>query len=168
MSIKAGALFVGGLFAAAVGTLLATVLDDDSNDEVINKKNGQGGNQQPPLSPAQLAAKMTCQQALDALTDAELADLTEGVLGSAAVPAAGGDGLDMFALSLETAAGAPGRSTTDRAALLRLAQCVREKKAGVALGGVAKESYAASGSGGGQQVERTTYEVPQQRYTRRG
>ena len=143
MSTNVGVIVLGGLAVAVVGGIVWSVLDDDRDDIILGPgKQGQtSGNKDP--SPAELAAKLTCARALDFVPDAGLVDSIEQILSSSGGNAAA---LDAFAISLEAAAGSSGRSLTERAALLRLAQCVREKKAGVALGDVAKMNAAPASS----------------------
>lgn len=122
MSAKGGFFLLLGLAAAAVGTVVASAFGDDSNDEVINKKTNTPTKQ----TPVQLAANMSCDAALNVLKQVD-----PGFAGTLTKAINFGDdaaSLTALALSLDTMAGAPGWSVEGRAALLRLAQCVRDRK----------------------------------------
>lgn len=107
---------------AIVGAGAAIAFSSDHHDAPTPTPGGYGGTDAPPL-PA-----LTCDQALSNLPPA-LADKVPLAVAFGNDPAA----LDNLALTLEAGAGMPGLSTVQRAAVIKAAQCARDRAAALRL-----------------------------------
>jgi hypothetical protein len=114
--------WLGGLAVVGLGAML---LADDNHDAPTSS----GGGYAPAPSGATGLPELTCSQAFDNIPDQGLRD---GVL-KALAASNNAPALQMLALSLESAAGSPGLSTVQRAALMKAAQCVRDRASFISL-----------------------------------
>lgn len=126
---------VGPAFAiAGLGGLLGLLLGglaDDDDDEYISSNSGAASS-----NPVDIAGRLSCEQALQIFATYEGSELAHGValaLSSGRDP----NPLNRMAMAMQARAGAQGVPSEYRAALLRLAQCVRDRVTAISTLGIA-------------------------------